>query len=128
MCQRGAAATAAAAVAVMAARCGFFLSLWILLHFNIGLSEGGCGGGGGGGGSVNGTGLLPEGEEDDFLIIGHAGGDPVSHCENTLEATESALRRGWINAVELDLSLSSDGVVFLWHDPEPFSVVAVIRR
>ena len=28
------------------------------------------------------------------MIIGHAGGDPNLECENTLEATEAALRGG----------------------------------
>ena len=30
----------------------------------------------------------------DFMIIGHAGGGPNLECENTLEATEAALRGG----------------------------------
>ena len=62
-----------------------------------------------------------------FFVIGHAGGDPASYCENTAAATRSALAFG-ANAVEIDLSLSLDGVIFLWHDPEPLSVVTIVRR
>jgi len=63
----------------------------------------------------------------DFLVIGHAGGDPLNQCENTLEATRSALQQG-ANAIEVDLSVSSDGQVFLWHDPSPLSFHAIARR
>ncbi len=44
------------------------------------------------------------------------------------QATESALHGGWVDSVEVDLSLSSDGVLFLWHDPDPNSVAAIARR
>jgi len=63
----------------------------------------------------------------DFLVIGHAGGDPLNQCENTLEATRSALQQG-ANAIEVDLSVSADGQVFLWHDPSPLSLHAIARR
>jgi len=62
-----------------------------------------------------------------FLVIGHAGGDPLNHCENTLESTRSALQQG-ANAIEVDLSVSADGQVFLWHDPSPLSMHAIARR
>lgn len=66
---------------------------------------------------------------DDFLVIGHAGGDPVGACENTLEATRLALApNGGANAIEIDLSISKDQVVFLWHDPVPMSIQAASRR
>ncbi len=61
-----------------------------------------------------------------FLVIGHAGGNPQAQCENTLDATRAAI--GAVNAVEIDLSMSKDGVVFLWHDPDPTSPGAVARR
>ena len=86
----------------------------------------------------------------DFLIIGHAGGDSYKECENTLEATEAALQRSpqqvseniystpiifnatvslpHVNAIEIDLSMSKDNVIFLWHDPDPRAFTAAIRR
>ena len=68
-----------------------------------------------------------EGGDHKLFVIGHAGGDPVNFCENTLEATRSALALG-ANAIEVDLVISKDGVVFLWHDPTPFSIHALVRR
>jgi len=62
-----------------------------------------------------------------FLIIGHAGGDPKHHCENTMAATRSALNLG-ANAIEIDVSMSKDNVAFLWHDPYPLGLHAMVRR
>jgi len=50
----------------------------------------------------------------DFLVIGHRGA-PNQACENTLESFEEALQGG-ANALELDLSMSSDQHVVVWHD------------
>jgi glycerophosphoryl diester phosphodiesterase len=53
----------------------------------------------------------------DFLIIGHRGA-PHQACENTLESFETALHLG-ANALELDVSMTSDQQVVLWHDWVP---------
>lgn len=53
----------------------------------------------------------------DFLIIGHRGA-PHQACENTLASFEAALQLG-ANALELDVSMSSDEQVVLWHDWMP---------
>ena len=50
----------------------------------------------------------------DFLIIGHRGA-PNQACENTLESFVQALRLG-ANALELDVSMTHDGHLVLWHD------------
>lgn len=50
----------------------------------------------------------------DFLIIGH-GGARNQACENTIESFTEALRQG-ANALELDVSMSRDGHLVLWHD------------
>lgn len=50
----------------------------------------------------------------DFLLIGHRGA-PNHACENTLESFEQALRLG-ANALELDVSMTRDGQLVLWHD------------
>ena len=63
----------------------------------------------------------------DFLVIGHAGGDPLGHCENTIEATRSALKLG-ANAIEVDIAISKDDVIFLWHDPNPLGWHSLARR
>jgi glycerophosphoryl diester phosphodiesterase len=53
----------------------------------------------------------------DFLIIGHRGA-PHQACENTIESFVQALRLG-ANALELDVSMTSDGQLVLWHDEAP---------
>jgi glycerophosphoryl diester phosphodiesterase len=60
----------------------------------------------------------------DFLIIGHRGA-PNQACENTLESFAEALQLG-ANALELDVSLTSDQHVVLWHDWMP-SVKSELR-
>ena len=50
----------------------------------------------------------------DFLIIGHRGA-PNHACENTLESFAQALHLG-ANALELDVSMTHDGHLVLWHD------------
>lgn len=42
-------------------------------------------------------------------------GDSINYPENTLEAFRSALEIG-VDILETDVHLSSDGVVFIWHD------------
>jgi len=53
-----------------------------------------------------------------FYIIGASGGDSKAACENTFEATRAGIEAG-MNAVELDISMTEDKVVFLWNDPNP---------
>jgi glycerophosphoryl diester phosphodiesterase len=50
----------------------------------------------------------------EFLIIGHRGA-PNQACENTLESFAQALHLG-ANALELDVSMTHDGHLVLWHD------------
>lgn len=66
----------------------------------------------------------PQSPGSDFLIIGHRGA-PNHACENTLESFAEAVRRG-ANALELDLSMTQDGYLVLWHD-WVFSVESVVR-
>lgn len=60
----------------------------------------------------------------DFLIIGHRGA-PQQACENTLASFDTALHLG-ANALELDLSLTRDQQVVVWHDWRP-SLTSVLR-
>lgn len=62
----------------------------------------------------------------DFRIIGASGGDTKTACENTAAATTAGLVAG-MNAVELDVSVSKDNVVFLWNDPNPLDPAATAR-
>ena len=56
------------------------------------------------------------GEEDRIMVIGHranAGGAP----ENSLSALENSIELG-VPMVEIDVQLTSDGVVVVWHDED----------
>lgn len=61
------------------------------------------------------------------LLIGNGGGDSTFACENTMAATEKGLAAG-MDGVRLDLSMSADGVVFLWRDGLPNGFVARLRQ
>jgi len=58
-----------------------------------------------------------------FLIIGHRGA-PDHTCENTLASFQQALDPG-ANALELDVSVTRDGHLVLWHDERPTLVSAL---
>ncbi|TRY72321.1 hypothetical protein TCAL_14871 [Tigriopus californicus] len=62
----------------------------------------------------------------EFLVIGHAGGDPIQYCENTIESTYSALKHG-ANVIEIDLIMSQDNQIVLWHDADPRNPLSVAR-
>lgn len=56
------------------------------------------------------------GEEDKLMVIGHranAGGAP----ENSLSALENSIQLG-VPMVEIDVQLTSDSVVIVWHDED----------
>ena len=56
------------------------------------------------------------GEEDRIMVIGHranAGGAP----ENSLSALENSIELG-VPIVEIDVQLTMDGVVIVWHDED----------
>jgi glycerophosphoryl diester phosphodiesterase len=68
--------------------------------------------------------VQPQPPGRDFLIIGHRGA-PQQACENTLASFETALQLG-ANALELDLSLTQDQQVVVWHDERP-SLTSALR-
>lgn len=61
-----------------------------------------------------------------FLVVGHRG-SASKEVENTIPSMERALADG-ANAVEIDLSLTKDGVVVLWHDWDPDDAIALSRQ
>lgn len=69
----------------------------------------------------------PDEEGMPFLNFGHAAGDPISHCENTMEAAQAGLDGG-MNSVEIDVCMSRDGVLFLWHDCNMYDSLSMLRR
>lgn len=64
---------------------------------------------------------------EDFLIIGHRG-NPIKTVENTIEACDYAVNRLQANALEIDLCLTKDQHIVLWHDWDPNSMLSYIRQ
>ena len=62
----------------------------------------------------------------DFHVIGHRGA-PNAAAENTIAAMDAAAVAG-ANAVEIDLCVTADGQIVLWHDLDPEDTVAQARR
>lgn len=67
-------------------------------------------------------------EENDklFLIAGHRG-SPTLEAENTFASFERAMTDG-ANSLEVDLCLTKDYEVILWHDWNPDSTKALLRE
>jgi glycerophosphoryl diester phosphodiesterase len=61
-----------------------------------------------------------------FLTCGHRG-SPVNEPENTIPSLERALREG-ANSLEVDICVTKDKEVILWHDCNPDELVAIIRE
>ena len=62
----------------------------------------------------------------DFLNVGHRGA-PEQAAENTIASLDAALALG-ARAVEVDLCVTSDRQVVLWHDRDPDDEVALARQ
>lgn len=60
------------------------------------------------------------------LIIAHRG-LPREFPENTLPSLSAALNAG-ANGLEIDLTLTADGRVVLWHDDSPNGLISLIRN
>jgi glycerophosphoryl diester phosphodiesterase len=61
-----------------------------------------------------------------FLIIGHRG-SPNLACENTMASFSVAAAVG-ANAIETDITVTSDGEFVIWHDRDPDDTIAVARQ
>jgi glycerophosphoryl diester phosphodiesterase len=62
-----------------------------------------------------------------FLIVGHRGAC-ASAVENTLASCERAVEIEGADAVEIDLCVTRDGQVVVWHDWDPDALVALARQ
>ena len=65
--------------------------------------------------------------QDEFLVIAHRG-SAIKFPENTLPAFDQALNVDGANALHVDLSLTRDGKVVLWHDWDPDHPVSLLRQ
>ena len=61
-----------------------------------------------------------------FLTCGHRG-SPVIEPENTIPSLEKTLSEG-ANSLEVDICVTKDKEVILWHDWNPDELVAIIRE
>jgi glycerophosphoryl diester phosphodiesterase len=68
----------------------------------------------------------PELPASHFWVIGHRG-SPTHEPENTLPSFERALAEG-ANGIELDLCVTADREVVVWHDADPDESRARFRR
>ena len=64
---------------------------------------------------------------DHFLVLAR-GGSVTKFPENTLPAFQEALNVDGANSLKVDLSLTKDGKIVLWHDWNPNSPSALIRQ
>jgi glycerophosphoryl diester phosphodiesterase len=62
-----------------------------------------------------------------FLVVVHRGACAAA-VENTLESCERAVEIEGADAVEIDLCVTQDGQVVVWHDWDPDALVAVVRQ
>jgi glycerophosphoryl diester phosphodiesterase len=62
-----------------------------------------------------------------FYVVGHRG-SPAVEVENTLPSFQRAVEIDGANALELDLCMSSDGHLVIWHDWDPDSPKAKARE
>ncbi len=61
------------------------------------------------------------------LVIGHRG-NPLKYAENTVEACTWALDRLRAEALEVDICLTADEQVVLWHDWDPLNIQSIVRQ
>ena len=61
-----------------------------------------------------------------FLVTGHRG-SPTKEIENTIQSYETALNDG-ANSLEIDLCITKDQEVVIWHDWNPNGPKAILRE
>ncbi len=62
-----------------------------------------------------------------FLVLAHRGAS-AQYPENTIQAFQQALNGKSANALQVDLSLTQDQEIILWHDWDPDDATALIRQ
>ncbi|MFC1743493.1 glycerophosphodiester phosphodiesterase [Candidatus Riflebacteria bacterium] len=63
---------------------------------------------------------------ENLTIISHRG-SPFKHAENTIQAFQTSLKEGG-NAIELDVCITKDGRVVVWHDWKHSDLTPVVRE
>ena len=65
--------------------------------------------------------------QDFFFVIAHRG-STIKFPENTIPAFKESLNIDGANALEVDLSLTKDRKIVLWHDWDLTSPIAMVRK
>ena len=65
--------------------------------------------------------------QDLFFVIAHRG-STIKFPENTIPAFNEALNTDQANSLQVDLSLTKDRKIILWHDWNLNSPIAIIRK
>ncbi|MDQ1353595.1 MAG: glycerophosphoryl diester phosphodiesterase [Acidobacteriota bacterium] len=65
--------------------------------------------------------------DESFLIVGHRGA-AAYEVENTIPSFQRALDNYGANALEIDICLTADQQVVVWHDWDPNSTIATARQ
>lgn len=60
-------------------------------------------------------------------VVGHRG-SPTEEVENTIPSFERAVARDGANALEMDISVTRDGDLLVWHDFDPTGLDARLRQ
>jgi glycerophosphoryl diester phosphodiesterase len=60
-------------------------------------------------------------------VVGHRG-SPTEEVENTIASFERAVARDGANALEMDISITRDGQLLVWHDFDPTGLDARLRQ
>ena len=66
-------------------------------------------------------------QHEPFLIIAHHG-YPVLLAENTIQSGQYAITRRKADSLEIDLCMTSDGDIIVWHDWDPDSTTSLLRQ
>lgn len=78
------------------------------------------------GGAPESTSEVKETWNPNFRVIGHRGA-PMIEPENTIPSFEAAAAQG-ANALELDLCITLDNEIIVWHDRDPDEAIALARQ
>jgi glycerophosphoryl diester phosphodiesterase len=60
-------------------------------------------------------------------IVGHRG-SPTEEVENTIPSFERAVAQDGANALEMDISVTREGELLVWHDFDPTGIDARLRQ
>lgn len=76
---------------------------------------------------MSGTGNAFRGSMVPLWVVGHRG-SPTEEVQNTISSFERAVARDGANALEMDICVTRDGELIVWHDFDPATLIARLRQ